>query len=238
MHTAPLGPDVQPAAYTVADRAAHFDDGTLVLADLHLGRDSTSELELPLGERADVLDRLDALLDRFSPRRVVLAGDVLHSFGSVPTDVPGTLRRIDGRIRAADATPIVIAGNHDAMLGSLVDAPVRARMRLDDGTLVVHGHDVPPATAERYVIGHEHPSIAIEGERRPCALDCVDQYDGASVLVLPAFTRLAKGTTVNGMAAEAAMSPLLTDVDACRPIVPTAEEALRFPPLGELRSLL
>jgi len=230
---------VTESGFVIADRAAVLPDAdALVLADLHLGRDSTSAVELPMGERADVLDRIATLLDEYEPATVVLAGDVLHSFATVPPDVPATVGGLEGMVHDAGADLRVLAGNHDTMLASLVGGPVEGARRLSDGTVVVHGHDVPALAADRYVVGHEHPAIVIEGARRPCALDCDDQYRGASVLVLPAFSRFAKGTTVNSMDRDGAMSPLVTDVDRCRPIVIAADSAVTFPPLGEFRSLL
>ncbi|MFB6081876.1 MAG: metallophosphoesterase [Halanaeroarchaeum sp.] len=226
-------------SYVLADRAVVLPEReTLVLADLHLGRDATSEVELPLGERDDLRDRLAALLERFEPETVVLAGDVLHSFETVPERVPATIDALRSTVTDAGATVRVVAGNHDTMLASLVDSPVQGRHRIDDETVVVHGHELPDVDADRYVIGHEHPAIRIEGARHPCALDCSEQVGGASVFVLPSFTRLAKGTVVNRMTAADSMSPLLTDLDACRPIVSTDDGPLRFPPLGEFRDLL
>ncbi|MFB6069869.1 MAG: metallophosphoesterase [Halanaeroarchaeum sp.] len=210
----------------------------LVIADLHLGRDSTSEVELPLGERTDLVDRLIDHLAAHDPSTVVLAGDVLHSFGTVPGDVPETVDAVVDRIEGAGADVRVLEGNHDTMLGSLLGGAVQATHRIDDDTVVAHGHERPAVAADRYVVGHEHPAITVEGDRRPCALDCDDQYDGAAVLVVPAYTRLARGTVVNGMTTADAMSPLLTDLDACSPIVSTGDGQLRFPPLGEFRSLL
>ena len=228
-----------PDEFVVADRAVYLSaSDALVVADLHLGRDRTSAVSLPLGERVDTGDRLAALLDRYAPATVVFAGDVLHSFGSLPDRVPDALDDLRSLVDAHDATLRVLAGNHDTMLATLVDAPVQAEHRLSDGTVVTHGHELPHTQAQRYVVGHEHPAITIEGVRHPCALDCEHQYDGASVLVLPAFTRLAKGTVVNRLSASESMSPLVTDLDACRPIVRTDDGPLAFPPLGEFRSLL
>lgn len=217
------------------DRAAYFPTaGTLVLADVHLGRDRASNVELPLGERADVLDRLGRLLDRFGPEEVVVAGDLLHSFDRVPRSVERTLAALETRIAEAGAEFVVTEGNHDTMLGSLLDA--RSERVVGDA-LVCHGHDSPEGNAPLYVIGHEHPTITIEGRRRPCYL-VGPAADGGRALVLPAFTRLAPGADVSR--ARRFRSPLLTAPGEYRPIVRDEEgdETLWFPPLSELRALL
>lgn len=233
----------------------------LVVADLHVGRDRTSNVELPMGERGDLTDRLGVLVETFDPAEVVLAGDVLHSFSSVPDGVETTLSALRGVAGRADADLVAVRGNHDGLLASLFD-PVHDAYRLADGTLVVHGHERPPAPAPRYVTGHDHPTLEIDGQRRPVCLygegvlasDRVDEsgatvggadWDGdaagaADVAVLPAFSRLAAGVVCNGASARDLQSPFVVSLDRFRPAVydPDGEETLWFPPLGEFRRLL
>ncbi|PSP55247.1 metallophosphoesterase [Halobacteriales archaeon QS_1_67_19] len=221
------------------ERAVYMPaEDALVIADLHVGRDESSAVELPLGERTDLTDRLADLLSAFEPAEVVFAGDLLHAFDRVPEGAAETLAALRGTIRDAGAEPIAVRGNHDPMAETL-DLPVRESYRLGD-TLIHHGHEKPSAAANRYVVGHDHPAIEIEGRRRPCLLYGPDLYRDADVLMVPAFNRLAPGTTVNGMRARDFQSPLVTDADALRPIVWDAEagESLSFPPLGEFRRLL
>lgn len=217
------------------DRAVYFPTvETLVLADVHLGRDRASNVELPLGERTDVLDRLGRLLDRFGPGEVVVAGDLLHSFDRVPRPVERTLAALETRIDDAGAALVVVEGNHDTMLGSLLESEPEC---LVGDAIVRHGHDSPEKNAPLYVIGHEHPAITIEGRKRPCYL-VGPAVDGGRVLVLPAFTRLAPGTDVSRT--RRFRSPLLSRPGEYRPIVrdEEADETLWFPPLSAFRALL
>ena len=133
--------------------------------------------------------------------------------------------------------PAAVRGNHDAMLGSVWSGRVHDAYRVGD-VVICHGHEVPDADAERYVVGHDHPAIEIEGRRRPCFLR--GPYGDAEVVVLPAFTRLAAGAVVNGMSARDFRTDLVTDADALRPMVYDADagETLQFPPLGEFRRML
>ena len=39
-------------------------------------------MDLPLGEHEDVTGRFAALVERFDPEEVVIAGDLLHSFST------------------------------------------------------------------------------------------------------------------------------------------------------------
>jgi putative SbcD/Mre11-related phosphoesterase len=208
---------------------------TLLLADLHLGRVRQSRVELPIGAAQESQDRLQRHLAEFEPARVVLVGDLLHAFDRLPAAVSRAVQELQETVEAAGAELAVVEGNHDGLLDQIPGIDPEPFVRLDERTVVSHGHERPPAAAERYVIGHDHPAITIEGDRRPCFLACSNQRDGAAVLVLPAFSRVAPGTPVNGLDSEDVMSPLLTDLDSCRPIVPTDGEALTFPPLSDLR---
>jgi metallophosphoesterase superfamily enzyme len=247
---------------TLRDRAVLLGD-TLVCADLHVGKGAASNVELPLGERDHLLDRLGALLDRYDPETVVVAGDFLHSFDRVPSDVQETVRALSGRIREAGARLVVTPGNHDAMLDTVWQGPTEAEHVLsgvpdvveavgthegtpasgeeDRRTVVCHGHTEPAADADCYVIGHDHPAITVEGKKWHCYLYAADAYRGAAVLVLPAFTHLAGGVSINRRRGTADLtSPLVADLDRFQPIVrdEEADETRAFPPLGEFRELL
>ncbi len=229
---------------TFADRAAFFPEaGTLVVADLHVGRAEASDVEVPLGERADLTERLGEAVDRLGPGTVVVAGDVLHEFGRVSHRAAETLAALDEACRERGAELVLVAGNHDGMLGSVWDDDARDGYRIDAGdreVLVCHGDEEPTGDADLYVVGHDHPTITIEGQRRPCFLAGEGVYGGRDVLMLPAFSRVASGVTINGMYAGDFQSPLVWDSDAFRPVVwdPGREEALTFPPLGRFRKML
>jgi metallophosphoesterase superfamily enzyme len=224
------------------DRAVYLpDSGTLVCADLHIGRDAASDVELSLGEHGDLTSRFGALVDRYEPSTVVVAGDLLHSFDRVPTGAADTVRSLAGIADDAGCPMVVTPGNHDTMLEELWDGPITAEYRTEDAsTVVTHGHVPPAADAEWYVVGHDHPTIEIEGMRRPCYLYGPDQYETAGVLMLPSFSRLPAGVRVNDMTAAAFQSPFVTDAGALRPVVFDDEsgETHTFPPLCELRRYL
>ncbi|WP_394348804.1 metallophosphoesterase [Halobellus captivus] len=213
----------------------------LVLADLHVGRGESSSLRLPVGERRDLVERLDALLAATGPARTVFAGDVLHRFGTASARSRETVEALRGCCDDAGSTPVFVRGNHDTALESVSDDVREHYVACDDPrTVVCHGHEEPSVDADRYVIGHDHPAIEIEGQRRPCALDAPDAYRGADVLMLPAFSRLAPGVEINAARAADLLSPLVDDLDSARPVVydEGREVALTFPPLESFRRML
>jgi putative SbcD/Mre11-related phosphoesterase len=233
------GPALDATAdLTLADRAIVFAD-VLVLADLHVGRGPDSNVELPVGDSTDLIERFRGLLDTHDPAEVIVAGDLLHSFRTVPRTVSDTVSTLARAAREAGARMLVTPGNHDTMLDSVWSGPVESAYRVGD-TVICHGHEPPATDADRYVIGHDHPTITIEGQRRPCYLAADDAYQGADVVMLPAFNRLLRGVEINGMHAGDFMTPLVTDADRFAPIVldEDAGATLPFPPLGEFRHRL
>jgi len=134
---------------------------------------------------------------------------------------------------------VVTPGNHDTMLDVVWGGPTTPEYRLDE-TIITHGHVEPDGDADRYLVGHDHPTITIEGKRRDCALAGEAVYRGSDLLVLPSFNRLVTGVEVNGMSTADFMSPLIRDADALAPVVHDegSDETLVFPPLGEFRHKL
>jgi len=237
----PVETEVSPMLdASVRDRAVYLSGpDALVLSDLHLGRAADSAVAFPLRERADIEERLLDLLSTFDPATVVFAGDVLHRFDGSGRAVDALGALVEA-CEAAGPRPVLVAGNHDAALPDLWDGPVRDEYRLTDGTLVCHGHERPDGDADRYLVGHDHPVLRVEGVRHPCYLYGPGTFRGGDVLMLPAFTTLAPGVVVNQYRTADFDSPLVTDADALRPVVrdEAGAETLSFPPLGEFRGLL
>lgn len=212
----------------------------IVIADVHLGRNAASSVEAPLGAASDAVERLEDLLAATGPAEVVVAGDLLHDFASLPRGVEDDLADVLRAIENSGARPVVVGGNHDTMLASVYGGEIHEEYRLPDGeTVAVHGHEKPETPATRYVVGHDHPAISVDGQKRPCFLYGPGAYNGADVLMLPAFTRLAPGATVNGMSGNDFQSPLVDDPGSWHPGVRDGDgETLWFPPLSECRRLL
>lgn len=252
-----------------AERAVYLPRAaTLVLADCHLGRGEASAVDAPIDAADDAVDRIRGLLDRFEPDTVVIAGDLLHSFSWVPRGVRNAVTALGAAVDDAGAALVCTPGNHDSMLEDVFDGATADAVALADGeTAVCHGHEEPGEDVDAvervdaagsdadvadtgespslYVIGHDHPALSVDGRKRPCFLYAPESYrtgrgTDAAVLVLPAFSTLARGTTINTRRAGNFQSPLVTDVDSAFPIVRDGAggETLWFPPLGECRSVL
>ncbi|WP_435195593.1 metallophosphoesterase [Natronomonas sp. EA1] len=222
------------------DRAVYLPDAdALVVADLHVGKAAASSVQLDLRERETLLERLTRLWASFEPAETVVAGDLLHAFSTVPRGVPETLDALRERADTAGTELVVTPGNHDTLLGELWDSPLESEYRLGDA-VVCHGHDPPETDAAWYVVGHDHPAIDIEGRKRPCYLTGESQYRDRGLVMLPSFSPLAAGRTINRLSTGDFLSPLVTDVNALCPVVrdEDGDQTLEFPPLGEFRRLL
>jgi metallophosphoesterase superfamily enzyme len=234
---------------TTVGRTVHLPAAAaLVVADVHAGRAAATNVGILLDERGDLLERLNAAVAATDPETVVFAGDLCHRFGAPSERTAGTVRALAGAVRAAGANPVAVAGNHDGGLEDVWPGPVHDTYRLPDDTLVCHGHEAPEAGAKRYVCGHLHPAIEIEGRKRDCFLWDPTGYRGRPTLVVPAFSTFAAGLRIEHR--ERVDSPLVPDLDAVRPGVvdapdaatgaldADASETLWFPPLADLRPYL
>lgn len=223
---------------TFTGRAILFDD-VAVIGDLHVGKAHASNVDFPIGESDDLLARFEDLCSRAELAEVVIAGDLLHSFDNVPGRVTETLGALKAVADGNDVTVVVLPGNHDTLLDACWDGTTRSEYQIGD-TVIVHGHVEPETPARRYVIGHEHPVIEIEGRRHACFLLGEGVYDGADLIVVPAFNRLLAGVVINDMRTADFMSPLVRNAGAMAPIVWDEQEArpLHFPPLEQFRHRL
>jgi len=236
--------DVRPesaSSLQFADRAVYLADAdTVVVADLHLGRADASRVEAPIDAIESIRRRVRALLDQFDPETIVFAGDLLHSFDRLPTVAVDAIEELWADCTDAGVEPVAIAGNHDSRLAECWPGDVADAVALEDGTVICHGHTTPEKHGDRYVVGHVHPAITIEGVKRPCYLFGEDAYRGGELLVLPAFTTLAGGVDLAGRRASDLPSPLVSSLGALQPVVwdDDRDDALWFPPLAQLQTLL
>lgn len=225
-----------PEGVRAHGRAAYLPAAeAVVVADLHAGRAAASDAAGLLDERADLRDRLGRVVEATDPETVVFAGDVLDRFDGPTRRAAGTVRSLAGLVRASGARPVAVAGNHDGGLAATWPGPVHDAYRLGTGTVVCHGHERPEVDGDRYVCGHLHPALTAAGRKRDCFLAGNGGAGGRPVIVVPAFSTVARGMRIERR--ERIDSPLVTDLDALRPGVvdDDAGETLWFPPLGELR---
>lgn len=184
------------------DRAAfHRPSRTLLVADLHLGFEWVQRARghlIPLARPDHVPDRLRALSERWGAGRIVALGDVVHGdprMEGVRSAVSALLRTLPGMEWH------VVLGNHDRGLASVIEGlgipGVTCGLEWGgDGLLGVHGDQCPRVEDGVVVVsGHEHPMVDVgrpgTGEVRVPAF-----VVGKRGVILPAFSPWAPGSVV------------------------------------------
>jgi DNA ligase-associated metallophosphoesterase len=172
-----------------AERAVYWPRArTLFVADPHFGKDASFRalgVRVPEGATGDALARLDALVTRLSPERVVFLGDFLHAREGRSAETFDALAR--WRSTHAEVAMQIVRGNHDRHAG---DPPAEVGITCVDGPVLEPPFALahhPRAVPGSYVLaGHLHPCAVLVGpgrqrERLPCF------WFGRDVAVLPAF---------------------------------------------------
>lgn len=167
----------------------------LFIADLHLGKAATYRAlgqPVPGGTTLENLSRLDALIERHAPRRIVFLGDFLHA--AQARSVFTTLQAWRDGHRQIDMT--LVRGNHDSRAG---DPPASLCIDLVDepwliGPFACCHH--PQTHPTHFVLaGHLHPACKLYGRgrdslRMPCFVS------EARHAILPAFGEFTGGWLV------------------------------------------
>ena len=196
----------------------------LVVADLHLEKGSAFAargIALPPYDTRATLGRLDALIARFAPSRLVALGDSFHDLDAEARMSGEDARLLSSLTRRTEW--IWIAGNHDprpsrAFGGLVLD-------ELNAGPLTFR-HEPRPAPATGEIAGHLHPCAAVRVRGRRLRRRCVAS-DGTRA-ILPAFGAYAGGLNV----LDTAYDDLLPGLDfhawmmGARSVVPVAARRL------------
>ncbi len=221
-------------------------DGTLVVADLHLGyEDALRErgVELPYEQYPWIKREILRYVKEREPETVVLNGDIKHEFGGALSqewrevlDLIRTLREEGVRIE-------VVRGNHDNYLIPILlreSIEIRDPYLILDNVMYFHGHKellAVPEGVDLVVMGHEHPAISLRddlGGGHKFKVFLRGSYMGVEVLVLPALSPLAPGTDILRVGSSGLLSPLLRQVDLDDFIVYIVDEEVGVEELGPL----
>lgn len=171
-----------------ADRAAYWRARrTLLVTDVHFGKAHVlrrAGVALPRGSTTADLARLDALIARHSPERVVVLGDVVH--GTTDEEAQWLSRVREWRAKHPALHLSVVRGNHDrhydptllgfAVTGTLLEPPF------------AFAHYAKPIRGAYVLAGHIHPGVELSSYGDRVRLPVF--WFGRDVGVLPAFGRL------------------------------------------------
>lgn len=205
------------------ERAVFFrKDKILALSDTHIG------FEIELGRNGvfvpdqvpSFLSRIASLVSETGAKKILLLGDVKHSFVSPTFSEEGrVVRFLEGLLKLAKVE--IVPGNHDGDLANVI--PKGVKFHSAGGVKIgkfgfFHGHAWPDKkllSAETLVLSHLHPNVVLKDSlggfhKEPCFLagklsrDALSEYYGSAikrkappkVLVIPAFNALLGGAIV------------------------------------------
>lgn len=182
-------------AALVADHsgAVFWPDRRLVMvSDLHFEKGSAFAqrgVPLPPYDTAATLDRLEEVLRRHQPERVISLGDSFHDQGAPDRVSKGALDRV--RALAAAHDWIWITGNHDP-----APDPIWGGRAMEEFVLgpLVFRHQAGDGTGAGEVSGHYHPKARVRLRGRSASGQCF-VTDG-NRLMMPSFGAFTGGLDV------------------------------------------
>ncbi|MEO3993336.1 MAG: metallophosphoesterase [Desulfurococcaceae archaeon TW002] len=228
---------------------------TLVIADTHIGYEdelASRGIFIPRFQLRKALDLLEKLLSDYLVSKLVVAGDLKHSFDKIGVSEKRELTRFFSYIIPKVEEVIVIRGNHDNYLpllkkkfGFLFEEYV-----VLGEYLIIHGHKQIPedvGTEWKYLIlGHEHPSIVLRdsvGRLGKFSCFIVGEISNLSktFIVLPATGAYQTGSKIT-LSKETYISPVLREnasIPDLKPVIVDEEVGVfELPPLKDLAEYL
>ncbi|MBI1245235.1 MAG: ligase-associated DNA damage response endonuclease PdeM [Alphaproteobacteria bacterium] len=167
---------------------------TLVVADLHLEKGSAfaaKGVPLPPWDTRATLMRLQSLVRKYTPERVVCLGDSFHDKRAGERIAPADSEFL-ARLVAAQAW-VWIVGNHDPEIPSGIGGDVAAEI-VEDALALRHEPADPAGLRWGEIVGHFHPKAAVSTAAGRVTAPCF-LLDGRR-MVMPAFGAYAGGLDV------------------------------------------
>jgi len=211
----------------------------LVLNDLHLGYEQVLHLKgilVPRQQLKLVLNKLEKIIKKFKPKKVIINGDLKHEFGKIlEREWKEILQFLDFLLKHVEEV-IIIQGNHDPVLGPIaLKRGVKILPEYLVGNILIsHGDELVETSAKTIIIGHEHPAITLKEHGKVEKFKCFLQgkWQGKTLIVVPSFNPLLEGTDVlEGNF----LSPFLKDVDNFNVYIINEEEIFNFGKIKNLR---
>jgi DNA ligase-associated metallophosphoesterase len=172
------------------------DEGTLVVADLHLEKGSsfaTRGVLLPPYDTATTLTLLEGVIARHAPRLVIALGDSFHDGGGPSRVLPQDRATLAGLQRGRNW--VWIAGNHDPDPAQNVGGVFATSLSL--GPLTFR-HEPTEGVMDGEIAGHLHPSARVSQRGRAVTRKCF-ATDGRR-MIMPAFGAYTGGLNIRDMA--------------------------------------
>ncbi|WP_341837988.1 ligase-associated DNA damage response endonuclease PdeM [Chitinophaga pollutisoli] len=173
-----------------AGKAAFWEEErALIVADLHVGKAAhfrKAGIGVPANIVQDDLYRLQQLITKYNPERLIVVGDMFHSSENIEVQYFRIWRNQFPHIRFE-----LVTGNHDIMdpaVYASLDVALMESLTLGGMYFVHDPKDRLSDGGELYAVsGHIHPGVWMVGNgRQRLRLPCF--YFGPEGAILPAFS--------------------------------------------------
>ncbi|KAB8154215.1 ligase-associated DNA damage response endonuclease PdeM [Kordia sp. TARA_039_SRF] len=158
----------------------------LVLSDIHIGKTAHFQqhgIAIPDTVLLKDLERLQVLIQYFSPKKLIVVGDLFHADYNQNFDVfVQWLQQFDGLEK------ILIRGNHDRFSTAFYESLGFHTQKQQQYNTLMFVHDAVQTQEDTfYISGHIHPGVRIQMKgRQYLKLPCFQV--NSQQLILPAFS--------------------------------------------------
>ena len=203
----------------IVDLALLVNKKILIISDIHFGYEDALINQgylIPRHQYKDTLEKINKILEKTKPETIIINGDLKHQFGSILrheyTDSIDFLNFLKKNHEV-----ILIKGNHDKILDTIAGkVNLKTQLHHNIGDIYIcHGDFIPKdkefEKAKMIIIGHEHPSITLEKNKRFEKFKCFlkGKCKNKILIVQPSFNVMTIGTDVTK---ERIQSPLINNI--------------------------
>lgn len=191
--------------------SVYFED-TLIIGDLHLGIENYLQEQgvfIPRNHYSEILKEIKELVEELRPSRIIINGDLKHNFGGVSKEEWKTVFDLISYLESEFDEIIIIRGNHDNFLESMLkNYEIRDYYLLKD-ILITHGHKDVSVDFKVAILSHEHPALELKDGARVEKYKCFlkGKYEDKTFIILPSFSNITPGINI---LSEKPMSPYLS----------------------------
>ncbi|HLC57126.1 MAG TPA: metallophosphoesterase [Candidatus Nanoarchaeia archaeon] len=173
----------------------------LVIGDLHIGFEEALNKQgvlIPRLQFKETYSKISALLEKLTPKKVILVGDVKHEFSTISNQEWNNLLKIFDLIKQHSGL-IIIKGNHDTILKPVAERRnIKVVSSYSLGNIqFLHGDIIRRGLKPIVVIAHEHPAISFKErptEKFKCFLK--GKFKSSVLIIMPSFNQISEGSDI------------------------------------------
>lgn len=214
----------------------------LIINDLHLGYEESLHRKgilVPKFQVKEIILLMEKILNKVNPKRIIINGDLKHEFGTVLNQEWKEVLQFLDFLSHHCQEIIIIKGNHDPIIKPITDKMKIKVVKkyLTRKTLIIHGHELVETSAERIIIGHEHPAITLQehGKREKFKCFLQGKWKGKEVIAVPSFNPLVEGTDI---LKEEVLSPFLERLYFFQVYIVNEGKVFPFGQVKEIKKLI